>query len=237
MRIWIARPEPAASRSAERVRRLGHAPLLAPVLDLRRTDAPVPEGRFDALIVTSANAVPALAQAGLNELPAFAVGRRSARALREAGWERVVEAGGEAGDLARLLRATFAPGSHLLHAAGEDRKAEPEASLSRAGLGVTTWVVYAARPIASLPAPVLDALTGSRDFALEAALHYSRRSAAIALALARDAGCAGAFLGLRHYCLSMDVAVPLVEAGVEAHFVPARPDEDSLLDGLVDADS
>ena len=149
---------------------------------------------------------------------------------------RIHEADGDALALVRLVRDRLAAGARLLHAAGEDRKAEPAASLSGAGYSITPWVVYAARPVPALPAPVAQALSERAASPLAAALHYSRRSAAIALALARAQGCAGAFLGLRHYCLSTDVAVPLVEAGVEAHFVPARPDEDSLLAGLADAD-
>ncbi|MEE7475054.1 uroporphyrinogen III synthase, partial [Methylobacterium hispanicum] len=32
MRIWVARPEPGAARTAARLRERGHLPLVAPVL-------------------------------------------------------------------------------------------------------------------------------------------------------------------------------------------------------------
>ncbi len=82
-----------------------------------------------------------------------------------------------------------------------------------------------------MPPEVFDALAREPP-GLEAVLHYSRRSAALALALARSAGREPALYRLKHLCLSHDVAVPLVEAGLAAHFVPARPDEASLLAGL-----
>ena len=131
------------------------------------------------------------------------------------------------------MRASLPPGARLLHIAGEDRKAEPAASLREAGFALAVWAAYAARPVESLPPVVAAALSGEAE-ALDAALHYSRRSAMTAMRLAAEHGSAGAFGRLKHYCLSADVAVPLVEAGVPAHFVAARPTEDALLAGLRD---
>ena len=67
---------------------------------------------------------------------------------------------------------------------------------------------------------------------LDAALHYSRRSAEAALDLVRAAALTEPFRAIRHYCLSDDVAGPLAAAGCMIHFVPARPREDDLLAGL-----
>lgn len=235
MRVWVARAEPAALRTAERLRTLGHEPLVAPVLTVARTAAPVPDGRFDAILLTSANGVEPLAEAGAEGAPVFAVGRRTAERAQSVGLTSVIAADGDATALAALLRRSVPPGSALLHVAGEDRKAEPAASLRAAGYVVSTWTAYAARPVEALPKAVARALSNTDAEWLRAALHYSRRSAAITLALARAAGLDKPFSALNHYCLSPDVAVPLVEAGIPAHFVPARPDEDSLLSGLPDA--
>ncbi|WP_238313204.1 uroporphyrinogen-III synthase [Methylobacterium crusticola] len=229
MRVWVARPLPAGARTAGRLAALGHAPLLAPVLDLAPSGAPPPEGAFHGLVLTSANAVPALAAAGYGALPAYCVGARTAAAARAAGLGPVLEAGGDAAALAQLIAAALAPGARLLHAAGRERKPEPAATLAAAGYRVTAWTAYAARPVPALPAPVDGALAAG---GLDAALHYSRRSAATALGLARAAGRGQAFARLAHHCLSADVAHPLVAAGILSHFVAARPDEDSLLAGL-----
>ena len=231
MRIWVARAEPAASRTAARLLALGHDPLLAPVLVVADTGSAPPSGPFDAVVITSANAVPPLAAAGLAAAPIFAVGTSTARAARTAGIVQVVAAGGDALSLAALVRDRLAKDARLLHVAGADRKPQPAEALRQAGYRLTVWTAYAAKPVAVLPSAVAAGLSAPGP-KLDAALHYSRRSAEIALALATEAGCAAAFARLAHFCLSPDVAAPLVEAGIPAHFVPARPDEDGLLAGL-----
>lgn len=230
MRVWVARPEPGATRTGAALAARGHAPLVAPVLALRPTGERPPDGPFDALLLTSANAVPALqGLASLRVLPVFAVGARTAALAAEAGFGSVREGPGDAAGLAALVRRVLPPGARLLHAAGAERKPEPAATLSAAGFRVATLVAYAAEALPALPGPVDRALAGGD---LDAALHYSRRSAAIALALAEGAGHGGAFRRLRHYCLSADVAAPLEAAGVPVHFVAARPREAELLDAL-----
>lgn len=226
----MARPEPGATRTGAALAALGHAPLVEPVLAVRPTAAAPPVGPFAALLLTSANAVPAIRDApALRGLPVFAVGARTAALAREAGLGPVREGPGDAADLAALVAATLTPGEPLLHATGAERKPEPAATLSAAGFRVTAFVAYRAEALERLPPAVGRELTGNR---LEAALHYSRRSAAVALALADGSEHGGAFRRLRHYCLSPDVAAPLEAAGVPVHFVAARPREADLLDAL-----
>ena len=61
-----------------------------------------------------------------------------------------------------------------------------------------------------------------------AALHYSRRSASLAAALAKAAGAEEPFLKLEHVCLSRDVAEPLLAIGATRVAVAETPDEASL---------
>lgn len=234
MRIWITRPEPGATRSAARLRDLGHDPLIASIFEIVPTGAPPLGGEFSGIVVTSGQAVPALAGSKLGfSGPIFAVGERTAEALRDAGFPNVVAGTGDAAGLARLVRECLPAGTALLHVAGADRKDEPAASLEAAGFEIRVWTAYSSRSIATLPRAVTLALSGSDSARpLDAALHYSRRSARTALDLIRKSGLEGAFRRLNHYCLSEDVALPLVEVGIAAHFVPARPTEDALLEGL-----
>jgi uroporphyrinogen-III synthase len=233
MRIWVSRPEPGAARTAARLTALGHAPLVAPVLICRPTGTPPPDGTFAGVVLTSAAAAAALEvrAARLAGTPVFAVGARTAEAAARAGLGPVTAGSGDAAALARLVAGALPPGARLLHLAGADRKREPAATLVRAGYDLIVHIAYAAEPVAALPEPVRAALGGPEP-TLEAALHYSRRSAATALALAHEAGRAEPFGALRHYCLSEDVAVPLAAAGIPIHFVPDRPGEDALLAGL-----
>ncbi|MHB2208737.1 uroporphyrinogen-III synthase [Methylobacterium sp. CM6257] len=233
MRVWVARPEPGATRTGAALAARGHAPLVAPVLVVRPTGARPPEGPFDALLLTSANAVPTLRQAAsLRNLPVFAVGARTAALAAEAGLGPVREGPGDAAGLSVLVAEALAPGACLLHATGAERKGEPAATLAAAGFRLTTFVAYTAEALGNLPDAVDTALA---EGALDAVLHYSRRSAAVALALVDGAGHGGAFRALRHYCLSADVAAPLEADGIPVHFVAARPRETELLEALADA--
>lgn len=232
MRIWVARPEPGAARTGARLAALGHRPLVAPVLAVEPTGIGLPAEAFAGLILTSANAASALApedRARLRTIPTFAVGARTAAVARALGFADVRAAEGDAHAVARLVRESLPEGAHLVHAAGAERKAEPAASLVAAGYRLTVRELYAAQVVARLPDAAADALAAGR---LDGALHYSRRSAQAAHDLANAAGLGGAFGDLTHYCLSADVAVPLVTAGVAVHFVPDRPAEDALLAGL-----
>lgn len=234
--IWIARPEPGASRTAERVAAMGFEPVVAPVLTVRPTGAGIPAAGYAGLLLTSAHAVSALASGGglsaLCGTPVFTVGARTAAMAAQAGLGPVHDAGGDAAALVRLVLSRLPAGAALLHAAGAERKAEPAAALRAAGLRLTTVVVYEAAPVEALPDAVRARLM--RAGGLHGALHYSRRSAATALRLADAADLGGRFRGLRHLCLSRDVALPLEQAGVPIHFVSALPNEDDLLAGLAE---
>lgn len=104
-------------------------------------------------------------------------------------------------------------GSRLLHLAGADRKAEPAASLAAAGYAVTVHVAYAMSSVRDLDLGRRGPGRYRRLRPSKGALHYSRRSAETALALAISAGCGGAFRSLMHYCLSADVAAPWSRQG------------------------
>jgi uroporphyrinogen-III synthase len=230
MRVLVTRPAADGERTARKLRRLGHEAVLAPVLAVRPLDAAVPSRDFTALVVTSANALHAIE--GLPDPvrrgPAFAVGERSADALRRAGFTSV-ETAADAGALARSAALILPAGGVLLHLCGRDRKPEPEASLRAAGFMVVPVEVYEAAAVGQLPAAAESALGQAR---LAAALHYSRRSAEILLHLCDSAGLTAALLALPQHCLSADVAAPLRERGASALVVAPQPREDDLLAGL-----
>jgi uroporphyrinogen-III synthase len=236
VRIWVARPEADARRTAARLRALGHVPLVAPVLAVAPTGAAPPPGPFAAVLLTSANALAALDAGSLAALvaraegiPVFAVGARTAEAAGTVGLAAVTAGGNAAALAAEVARCGLPAGARLLHVTGCPRKAEPAHGLTAAGFAVTAWETYATRAYPVLPAPVAEALGAG---GLDAALHYSRRSSATALALAEAAGHGAAFRALAHHCLSADAAAPLVAAGIACHVVAARPEEAALLAGL-----
>jgi uroporphyrinogen-III synthase len=228
MRVLVTRAEGQAARTAARLRAAGHDPVLAPVLVIAATGTAWP-APLDALVLTSAQAALAMPDTAADDwrnVPAFAVGERTAQAVRERGFSRVTSAGSDAAALATLMVATLPPGASVLYAAGHDRKPVLEQALAAAGLALTVVEVYAARPAPGWDPAIFARLQGGT---LDAALHYSARSAALARSQAETAGVSQAFLDLRHHCVSDDAAAPLVAAGATIVAIASHPDEDSLL--------
>lgn len=133
--LVILRPEPAASRTAAKAAALGLTVQLCPLFEVSPVEwaAPDPAG-FDALVLTSANAV-RHGGAGLDRLkslPVHAVGEATAAAAREAGF--AIASVGEGGVEGLRLRA----GTRLLHLTGRDHRPIP---------GAEMIIVYEARPI------------------------------------------------------------------------------------------
>ena len=227
MRILVCRPRAGAERTADRLRAMGHEPLVAPVLTTRPIDGPLPALRPDAILLTSAHAVPALARIGVaRDTPIFAVGPRTLETIRAAGFDAAAPEGGDAQALSVALARALSPGATVLHLAGRDRKAEPERSLQAAGLQVTVWEVYEAVAAQTLPEQAVAAFTAGR---VDAVLHYSRRSASVLAGLADEAGLGAAFEAAAHHCLSGDVAAGLAGVPTERIRIAERPDEDALL--------
>jgi uroporphyrinogen-III synthase len=216
------------------LRARGHDVLIAPLLRIEPVAADL-RPHWGAVIITSANAAgmiqahPACAE--LIKLPVFAVGKRSADAARQAGFARVISAGGDVHDLVRLIVEHRADAkAPLLYLAGADRAGDLIGDLAVHGIAAELLVVYRA-VMAPFPPALIKALKGS---AVDGVLHFSRRSAEFYLAGAKKAGLAEQALGVRHLCLSVKVAEPLVAAGAGHITVAKRPDEASLL-ALLDA--
>jgi len=231
MRVLVTRPQADAERTARELAARGHEAVLAPVLRIARTEAVPPPGPFEAMLLTSANAVPALASLdpALAAAPVFAVGERTASAAAAAGFRDVRSAKGDASSLADLIARTMRPEARLLQIAGVNRKSDLESVLPAAGFALVTWVAYGALAADRLPEAAAEAVRNGR---LDGVLHYSRRSASIVLELVGRAGLTDTFKALAHVCLSPDTAAPLHANGAARVRVAAFPDENALLMAL-----
>jgi len=229
VRLLVTRAAEDAARTAAHLRERGHEAVIAPVIAIRPTGDPPPAGPWDAAVLTSAQAAPALSCLVPGPHPVFAVGARTGAAAEAAGAGNVLVAEGDAASLVALVRRTMPPGRTLLHIAGRHRKAEPCASLEAAGYRIATWEAYEATAIAHLPDEVREALDAGR---LDGVLHFSRRSAAILIDRAAAAGLLGRLLALPQLCLSADVAAALRDRGAARIVVSPRPEERFLLDAI-----
>ncbi|MCR4521522.1 MULTISPECIES: uroporphyrinogen-III synthase [Bosea] len=231
MRVFVFRPRPDAERTARAIAEHGFEPVVAPLFEVIRLTDAAPEGAFDAIVLTSGNGVPALADgpATWRDLPVFTVGSRTAAKVREAGLDDTRSADGDRNDLIELIKRTLPAPAKLLMIVGRDRKEDVPDRLREAGYEVTLWTAYAAEPVSVLPEDTQAAL---RHGGGGAALHYSARGARTFIALAQAANVADEALELTHVTLSADVASPLISAGASTVLVAEHPEEAGMLAAL-----
>ncbi len=177
MRVWVTRAQPAAEATAERLRTLGHDPLVAPLLEVR----PLAGIRLDlaevgALAFTSANAVSCFAAlTKVRNLPVYAVGEATARALRTAGFAAILAGDGDVHALAHRITQEGAPDGVVLHPGAAEPAADLAAILTAMGVSARNLPVYRTEAVAALPAAVAEPP--------EAVLLHSPKAARILAAL------------------------------------------------------
>ncbi len=239
MAVLVTRPQPDDEATAASLRARGFAVLKAPMLRFE----PVPfraDGAADygAVIVTSANALRGIesqiADNPLRKLPLFAVGEHTAFAARQAGFDNVISAGGDAGALRELVLArvkakALKKASALLYLAGADLARDLAGELGERGFSVVTQTTYRMAPVSALPRETSEAFAAN---AVEAVLHYSRRSARAFLEAARASGVEISALSIPQCCISEGVAAVLREAGASQVLVAASADENALFGAL-----
>jgi uroporphyrinogen-III synthase len=238
VRLLVTRPEPDAERTAAALRRHGHQVDIAALLRIESiAGAELGLGPWSALVVTSANALRAVEshprRAELNGLRVLAVGARTAAAARAAGFLDVTAAGGDVRALAQHIREECKGRDPLLYLAGQDRSGDLAGDLAADGPTVCTAVVYRAIKMERFPPAIEAALAAA---AIDGVLHFSRRSAQAYIDCARAAGLLERALAPSHYCVSRQVAEPLLAAGATNVRIAPRPEESALL-ALIDSGS
>lgn len=211
--LLILRPEPGAAATAARAAQLGLAAVVAPLFKAGPVGwAPPDPAAFDAVMLTSANAVrhAGTALASYLLLPTYAVGAGTAEAAKRAGF--TVAATGDA-DAAMLLERIAADGVRRpLHLAGREHRA-----VRHPLVATTVAIVYAAEPVAQL-----SLVPGAHHVAL---LH-SPRAGALYRSLVAAAGLAPA--GLAIAAIS-PAALAAAGDGWARSAVALNPTDDALL--------
>jgi uroporphyrinogen-III synthase len=151
-RVIVLRPEPGATETVRKARARGLDATAVPLFEIEPVAWDEPDvSRFDALLLTSANAVRFGGEGlqVLKALPVHAVGEATAEAARNAGFE-VATIGNGGVD---TLLASLDPQLRLLHLCGEDRRLPANASQE-----LTPAVVYRAK---EMTPPTLGVLNGT----------------------------------------------------------------------------
>jgi uroporphyrinogen-III synthase len=229
MRLMVTRPLREAEATRHRLEALGHVVLVEPMLTILARAVALPEGPFDAVVVTSGNAVAGLTErpgfSDLTQLQLLAVGRRTAEAARRAGFSEVASAGRDVAALVAQIAQAWDGPRRILYLAGSDRSSDLAEALSPLGHAVQVVEVYDAVKSTCFSDRASSAL---REGSIEAVLHYSARTAEAFVSCCQGVVEVSAARP-RHLCLSAKVADVLTAAGAATVEVAARPDEDALL--------
>ena len=186
MRLLLTRPREQAFALAAALQAEGHVVHIAPLLKVGRSrhDRGALE-QAAAVILTSANAVPALVGLDL-DVPIFAVGPETAAAVREAGFRRVEAALGTAESLLDLVHASLRPSDGLLaYASGHHVSVNVASRLTERGYRCKQVEVYRTSKAGSLPKSARLRLLGGE---LDAVLFMSVRTAESFCEIVADAG-------------------------------------------------
>jgi uroporphyrinogen-III synthase len=229
MRVLVTRPAEDASRTAETLAKLGHAALIAPLLEIHFLDGPgISLAGVQAILATSGNGIRALARRSpRRDIPVFAVGTRTANVARAEGYLAIMDAAGDSRALATLVRGRLRPDTGaLLHAAGTDSRDEWRDQLRSDGFEVRRSVLYEACEAPELPPAAQTAL---RSGSIDALIVFSPRSAQIFADCVERASLASACGCVTACCISDEAAEALRNIPFATIRVAAHPDHDAVL--------
>jgi uroporphyrinogen-III synthase len=225
MRILVTRPVEDGEGIAEKLRAMGHQPLLAPLLCTDFHDGPEPDFTgIQAILASSANGIRALIRRTTRrDLPIFAVGPQTAEEAQKAGFAVVKNANGDAVALAHAtMRWTTPDAGALMHICGEEAPGTLGEMLTTHGFTVRRCALYAVHPASRLPPETEAALKQQK---VDGALFFSPRSARVFCDLAAGLPLAT----LTAFCISAVTAGALEGRGF-ARVVAARaPNQAALL--------
>lgn len=232
MRLLITRPEPDASALAKRLKRHGHQPICAPLLDVVPLDpGPIDFEGAQALIATSRNPLRILGGLRLlgpaKALPLFAVGGATAELARALGFSTVVQGPGDVAGLADCIIDTLKPADgKVIHLAGTDLAGDLRGALEKAGFSLDQPVLYRM-------GTARDAEKGLKaafdQHPPEGVLLLSPRTAKLCVSLLEKLNLADHMGALHWFCLSPAVAEALKATGAVNIHVSNRPDLKDLL--------
>jgi uroporphyrinogen-III synthase len=222
--VLITRPEPAANETARIVAERGYNPVLAPMLTIAAHRLPRPKATHQAILVTSANALPALDNFDRG-IPVMAVGDATAARAGKAGFTRVASAGRDAVALAGLVEQMCTPdGGPLYLASGAGQGATLASALRQSGFTVRRVVAYGAKPVRQLPQAAIDAIDGTT---LRHAMFFSSATATAFVACIM--GRAGRLEGVEALAISPSTARALAPLPWLRIRVASHPNQDELV--------
>jgi uroporphyrinogen-III synthase len=224
-RVLVTRPEPGATRTLNALIARGIDAIAIPLTEISPLAFEAPPGGFDALIITSQNAIihGASLLSGYISKPVFAVGNRTAEILRGRGHLQVFWA--ETAQQMLPLIITCAPKS-LLYICGQTRRTELETALTKANIHVHAVEVYSAPQTPDVSAKLVVFFSASSN----PIILFHAPSAAEAFSLAMK----GQNLPVSTHllCMSAAISAQLPETWQSLVIHAHQPDDAAMIEQL-----
>lgn len=236
MRILVTRPAEDAGRQAERLRALGHTPVVFPLLEVvfpRLT--PLKLDGVQALIVTSRNGLRGLQTNASFEvakrLPVYCVGEGTAELATDMGFTRVITGAGRASDLLPVIQHAARPeDGALLYLTGQHLAYDLETPLKQAGFLLPRVICYEARELHPNRAAKLAEIFRKRE--IHGIILMSPRTAGVFLRIIKRFELEEEARAITCYCYSDAIAKPLEEIDGLTIAISSHPKEAELM-GLI----
>jgi len=229
IRALVTRPRHEGAALAALLAKRGIDTIIEPLIEITKRATALPTlAEAQAILCTSANGVRVLAsESSERGVPIFAVGDATARAAHETGFREVESAGGDVGDLARLVCRHLRPeDGKLLHIAGSEVAGDLAATLGIHGFTLERLVLYDACAATSLT-PAAARLIEDRQ--IELALFFSPRTAAIFARLVEAAGVADGLAMTTALSISPAADAALATLTFRERAIAAAPTQAALL--------
>ncbi len=221
--VLITRPEPAASQTASVLQARGYQTLVCPMLEIQPA-LPLPPAPFQAILVTSGNALPALSRFDLSTR-ILTVGDATAARAVKAGFRHVLSAGRDAGALAELAAAELLPADGpLLLASGAGQGLDLAADLQARGFTLRRRIAYRRVAAESLSEEVRAALDAGR---VGHAIFFSADTARAFIRCIENP--ATALAGVEALAISSQTELALRNVAWRAIRVAKHPNQDELV--------
>ncbi len=229
--MLVTRPQGDAILLSEELASLGYDVLIEPLLSIEPyADLTLDLGDVQALVLTSANAVPALPAEARNR-PVYAVGEATAAAARKAECGHVYTSEGNVGYLSKLIVENCRPEDGvILHLSGEVIREGLAAGLRDHGFQYRRVIAYRAVAKTRFSEPVVAAWRGH---SIEAVLLFSPRTSEILVDLLRKHRLEQFVDRATALCISQETATPCRDLVWKSLRIAARPNRPALLEQLV----
>lgn len=228
-RVLITRPMLDGAATAQKLQAMGYQPQLLPLSVTVPTEAELPADKFEAVVVTSANALRHIQPqqlAPLRHLKLYAVGEKTANVARESKFNDIYAGDGWGLNLGKYVAKQHEAGAVLLYLTGKIRRPDFEAQMAQAGILLKVTETYDTVPLLYDEPALMPVFSAGLP---QIVLLYSAVAAQQLVALDRQMQgmllrSADLFL-----CLSRRIAAELPPECAERVRISETPDEPSLL--------